>query len=162
MENSSSPIRGIFLVLLMVAIGSLSFSCKSPEADNDSNDIDAIAAMSAARAKAFNEGKAREIAIHFTDDGLLMAPGSPATTGRAAVEAYYQSIFDQYATQLESGYREVKVSGDLAFGRGFARVKLVPHGGGDTLVSSAKYINILQRQADGSWLTTHDIWNGDE
>jgi ketosteroid isomerase-like protein len=91
-----------------------------------------------------------------------MAPGDSSTTGRRAVREYYQHIFDQYRTFLESGYEEVKVSGDLAYGVGFAKVKLVPHTGGDTLVSTAKYINILQRQHDGSWLTTHDIWNANE
>ena len=162
MNHSFLPGRRIASVLLMVAVGLVTFSCRNAGVDNDSSDIVAIKSMSAARAKAFNEGKAKDIAIHFTEDGLLMAPGAPATSGRAAVEAYYQSIFDQYVTQLESGYKEVEVSGDLAYGRGFAKVKLVPHGGGDTLVSSAKYINILQRQENGSWLTTHDIWNADE
>ena len=118
--------------------------------------------MSAARAKAFNEGDARAIAIHFTEGGVLMAPGAEATSGREAVERYYRSIFDEYATSLESGYVDVKVSGDLAYGQGYAKVKLVPYGGGDTLVSTAKYINILERQADGTWLTTHDIWNANE
>ena len=125
-------------------------------------DVSAIEAVSAARAKAFNEGDAGGIAIYFTDDGMLMAPGAPSTSGRESVRKYYQSIFDQYKTQLESGYEEVKVSGDLAYGIGFAKVKLVPHGGGDTLVSTAKYVNILRRQGDGSWLTTHDIWNANE
>ena len=124
--------------------------------------IMAITAMSAARAKAFNEGNADGIAIHFTEDALLMAPGMPASMGREEVRAYYQSIFDVYATELKSGYEEVRVSGDMAYGRGFAQVRLVPHLGGDPLVSTAKYINILRRQEDGSWLTTHDIWNGDE
>ena len=91
-----------------------------------------------------------------------MAPDTKSTTGRHAVRTYYQGIFDQYKTFLESGYEDVKVWGDLAYGVGFAKVKLVPHHGGDTLRSSAKYINILQRQDDGSWLTTHDIWNANE
>jgi ketosteroid isomerase-like protein len=30
------------------------------------------------------------------------------------------------------------------------------------LVSTAKYLNILKKQADGSWKTTHDIWNSNE
>ena len=140
----------------------LAAACKTPGRADDSADVSAIKALSAARAKAFNEGDAAAIAIHFTESGVLMAPGSAATSGRAAVQAYYQSIFDQYVTGLESGYEEVKVSGDMAYGRGFAKVKLVPHAGGDTLISSAKYINILERQSDGSWLTTHDIWNGNE
>ena len=137
-------------------------ACSSGVRRDAAADVSAIKAMSAARAKAFNEGNAAAIAIHFTESGVLMAPGSAATSGRAAVQAYYQSIFDQYVTNLESGYEEVKVSGDMAYGRGFAKVKLVLHTGGDTLVSSAKYINILERQRDGSWLTTHDIWNGNE
>ena len=149
-------------VTLAISVIVFSFGCKRSEGTDNAKDIAAITAMSAARAKAFNDGNAEGIAVHFTEAGVLMAPGSPASSGRAAVRAYYQSIFDQYATELESGYEEVKVSGELAYGRGFANVTLVPHGGGDTLVSSAKYINILQRQADGSWLTTHDIWNGNE
>ena len=128
----------------------------------DQDDILKIKALSATRAKAFNEGNADVIAAAFTETGVLMAPNSKSTSGRKAVREYYQHIFDQYKTFLKSGYEEVKVSGDMGYGIGFAKVKLVPHSGGDTLVSTAKYINILERQSDGSWLTTHDIWNGNE
>ena len=148
---------GVLVILWMGVSG-----CNPPLKKDEASDISAIKAMSAARAKAFNEGNAAEIAIHFTEEGVLMAPGAEATFGRAAVEAYYRSIFDQYVTVLESGYEEVEVSGDMAFGRGFAKVKLTPHAGGDTLISTAKYINILERQPDGAWLTTHDIWNANE
>jgi uncharacterized protein (TIGR02246 family) len=136
--------------------------CDKQSAPDEANEIAKIKALSATRAKAFNEGNAGVIASAFTESGTLMAPGKKSTTGREAVRKYYQEIFDQYKTFLESGYEEVKVSGDLGYGVGFAKVKLVPHSGGDTLVSTAKYINILQRQVDGSWLTTHDIWNANE
>jgi uncharacterized protein (TIGR02246 family) len=150
------------LAILLSQLFALLAGCGGSVREDDASDIDAIKAMSAARAKAFNEGDAAAIAIHFTEAGVLMAPGAEAISGREAVERYYQSIFDEYATSLESGYVDVKVSGDLAYGQGYAKVRLVPHGGGDTLVSTAKYINILARQADGTWLTTHDIWNGNE
>ena len=88
-----------------------------------------------------------------------MAPGAPVAQGRVAVADYYQQIFDQYETLLESGYDEVEVSGDLAFGRGTAYVTLIPRDGGDPISATSKYINILQKQSDGTWLTTHDIWN---
>ncbi|HTF31448.1 MAG TPA: SgcJ/EcaC family oxidoreductase [Flavitalea sp.] len=151
-----------FFGILSVQMILLCHGCNTSIKQDDAFDVTAIKSMSAARAKAFNDGNAAGIADHFTEDGVLMAPGSAVTFGRAAVEDYYRSIFDQYATVLESGYEEVKISGDLAYGRGFAKVKLIPHGGGDTLTSTAKYINILQRQPNGSWLTTHDIWNGNE
>lgn len=149
--------------LLITLLFFVSMSCTDKRVvQNDPADIAAIKALSAARAKAFNEGDAGTIAAAFTEDGLLMAPEKQSQTGREAVRQYYQGIFDQYKTVLESGYDEVRVSGDLAYGVGFARVKLVAHNGGDTLLSTAKYINVLRRQNDGSWLTTHDIWNGNE
>jgi len=121
-----------------------------------------ITEISAARAKAFNEGNAAAIAAWFTEDALLMAPGKPAAKGKAAVQSYYQSVFDEYTTQLESHYEEVDVSGKLAYGRGYAKVTLLPKKGGASLISTAKYLNILKKQPDGTWKTTHDIWNGNE
>lgn len=137
-------------------------SCSGNTLNHTGDDKKSIKEMSAARAKAFNEGNSAEIAKYFTDDGLLMAPGKPAQKGKQAVQAYYQSIFDEYHTVLESGYEEVEVAGGLAYGRGFAKVTLFSKHKKDTLVSTAKYLNILRKQADGTWKTTHDIWNGNE
>ena len=91
-----------------------------------------------------------------------MAPGKPASVGREAVRAYYQAIFDEYKPELDSHYEEVEVSGDLAYGRGEATVRLTPRKGGASTVATAKYLNILQRQSDGTWKTTHDIWNSNK
>jgi len=147
-----------FLLLLFFVI-ILLMGCSNDSNGSSVEDIRSIETLSAARADAFNDGDAPSIAIHFTENGVLMAPGSPAQTGRNAVKSYYQSIFDEFKTSLVSYYEEVQVSGNLAFGRGVAEVKLTPHDGGETINSTSKYINILERQADGSWLTTHDIWN---
>lgn len=122
-------------------------------------DKEAINSMSESRAKAFNEGDAKRIASFFTEDAVLMAPGETPMIGPAAVEAYYQSIFDQYETKLNSYYNEVKVDGDLGYGRGTAEVTLIPKNGDTSLISVSKYLNILQRQPNGEWKTTHDIWN---
>src|SRR5687767_6767362 len=137
-------------------------SCITSPDPSTENEKKLITEISHARAKAFNEGNAAAIAIHFTEDALLMAPGKPAASGKAAVQTYYQSIFDDYTTQLESHYEEVEVSGNLAYGRGFAKVTLVPKKGGAPLTSTAKYLNILKKQPGGLWKTTHDIWNGNE
>lgn len=125
-------------------------------------DIASIEAVSKARADAFNHGDAAAIAAHFAEGALLMAPDKPVQVGREAVRNYYQQIFDEYNTGLKSHYEEVEVSGDQAYGRGFAEVILTPKRGGQALKSTAKYINILKRQRDGTWKTTHDIWNGNE
>jgi ketosteroid isomerase-like protein len=78
-----------------------------------------------------------------------MAPDQPTLKGKAAVQSYYQHIFDDYETRLKSYYEEVKVSGQIAYGRGFAEVALIPKQGGQAVTSTAKYINLMKR--DGRW-----------
>jgi len=154
------------LILSPIYVFPLLCACDAPGQNSNvttsEEDIAAITAVSSARAKAFNESDAQGIAIHFTENAILMAPGAPAMQGREAVAAYYQTIFDAYEPVLESYYEEVEVSGDMAYGRGEAKVTLTPKGGGATTTSTSKYLNILQRQPDGSWQTTHDVWNGNE
>lgn len=147
----------LFSLLIMVIL-----SCKSHKQSTVTEDIAIITAMSKARADAFNAGNAAEIARYFADDAFLMAPGNTSQRGKEAVEAYYQTIFDEYETILESGYEDVVVDGNLAYGRGFAKVTLIPKNGGPNTYSTSKYINILERQSDGSWITTHDIWNDND
>jgi len=150
----------LILYLFFILFFNLIISCQ--QNDKYQNDVETITAISASRAKAFNEGNASGIAVHFTDDAYLMAPESETLRGRDEIEAYYQKIFDEYHTELESGYEEVKVDGDLAYGRGFAKVRLRPKTGGEHIVSTSKYLNIMEKQQDGTWKTTHDIWNSNE
>lgn len=154
MKYKSSLLLLISILFLPNCTGDHSTTQPSVEQDKE-----AITAVSNARAEAFNRSDAAEIAAYFTDEAILMAPGTPAMTGRDAVRDYYQSIFDQYTPKLESRYVEVEVEGDLAYGRGIATITLTPEGSRDTVVSTSKYLNILERQPDGSWKTTHDIWN---
>ncbi|HZI53977.1 MAG TPA: DUF4440 domain-containing protein, partial [Chitinophagaceae bacterium] len=90
---SKTTLAVIFIFLL---------SCNTGPGSSTEKDKQLITEMSKARAKAFIEGDAAAIAKHFTDDAFLMAPGRPAATGRAAVQTYYESIFSEYTTQLES------------------------------------------------------------
>lgn len=148
--------------LTWLTVSLLALACRSTDGSSNARDADEIRRISAARAKAFNEGDAAGIARHFSDSCFLMAPGGQTRTRPSQVQAYYQSIFDRYQTGLESGYEDVRVDGDLAYGRGFAKVRLKDKTTGEEKVSTSKYLNILERQPDGSWKTTHDIWNGNE
>lgn len=156
-----SPMSLFKFLAFVAACTWISAGCNISATYSMEDDVQQIKDISAARAKAFNEGNAAGIAKYFADDALLMAPGKPVLKGTEAVKDYYGSIFDQYDTKLESHYEEVEVSGKLAYGRGEARVTLTPKAGGPTSVSTAKYLNILKK-VNGVWKTTHDIWNSNE
>ena len=162
MDRSARPIVPALppILIVLTACGLLLVGgCQSASSPSSSEDVRRIEAVSAAREAAFNESDAAKIASYFTEDAVLMAPGQPADTGRAAVEEYYQSIFDAYDPELSSHYVTVEVVGNHAYGRGIAEVTLTPKDGGATVTSTSKYLNILEKQPDGTWRTTHDIWN---
>ncbi|MBT0810346.1 SgcJ/EcaC family oxidoreductase [Litoribacter ruber] len=148
--------KRLFIFTIVLA---LLAACSQAPTSSDDNDAQAITEMSKARAKAFNEGDAATIAGHFTKNGVLMAPGQEVATGTEAIEAYYAKIFEEYEAILDSWYEEIEVSGDMGFGRGEARVTLIDKTSADTTESSSKYLNIVKRQDDGSWKTSHDVWN---
>lgn len=150
------------VIVLPLLISSFVYvGCENPR-ENAKQDVETIKNISARRAKAFNEGDAATIASFFAANCFLMSPGEATKRTPKDVETYYQSIFDTYHTELESGYEEVKVDGKIAYGRGYAKVKLINKKDSTIQLSSAKYINILEKQRDGHWLTTHDIWNNNE
>ena len=151
--------RILFPVLLVLSVAQACSESSEPSERSHTEDVRRIETISAERAKAFNAEDAEAIARHFAPDAVLMPPGQPADTGRAAVASYYRDIFDTYEVSLSSRYEEVRVEGDLAYGRGIATVTLTPEDGGETTTSTSKYLNILERRPDGSWTTTHDIWN---
>ena len=127
MQRPSNDMLFRYLILFPILFICLFLlSCNTNTDSSTEKDKKVITEISKARAKAFNEGNVAAIAVHFTEDALLMAPGKPAAKGRAAIQAYYQSIFDEYTTQLESHYDEVEVSGNLSYGRGFAKSTLLP------------------------------------
>lgn len=76
----------------------------------------------------------------------------------AQVKANCPSVFDRYETTLASGYEDVRVDGGLAYGSGYPghlKDRFTPA----VMLSTSKYLNILERLSDASCKTTHDIWN---
>jgi uncharacterized protein (TIGR02246 family) len=105
-----------------------------------------------ARAKemiaAFNRGDAKTLAAMFTANGDYMDEGGRRIQGRAAIEQYFQKLFDAgKGAELrvhKTGVRMVRP--DLAITDGVMEV--IPPGGG--LSSSARYTTVQVKQ-DGQW-----------
>jgi ketosteroid isomerase-like protein len=96
----------------------------------------------------------------FAENAVVLPQDQPTVEGRAAIkaacEAEEATIQDFTLTSLEvDGY------GDLAFDRGTWSETIVTEDMEEPLTLTGKYLTILRKQADGSWLVTVDIWNTD-
>lgn len=108
----------------------------------------------------YNRGDADAVANLYAEDAVLMAPGVPAMSGRAAIRNY---LVDDIAASRQGGIRTnsgevtgVGVSGDVAWVTG---TFTVTDSAGAT-IDTGKYLSLYGR-TDSGWMLVRDIWNSD-
>lgn len=110
---------------------------------------------------AFNAGDADEAARVYTDPHVDVNAKEPVSS-RTQTAAWFRSIFRKFELVLEVTSDEIVVSGDWALQRGEFRQTLTPKGETRALTEprtiTRRYIEVLKRQPDGSWLV---FWSMD-
>jgi uncharacterized protein (TIGR02246 family) len=144
---------------------------KAPDAETKSADVAATtpdAATDDANLKAeaakwwdlYNKGDAQGVADLYTDDGIVLAAGSPAAVGREAIHAFL--VKDIAATRgagltMKGGdLNGSGISGDLAWVSGSFQVV----DGSGKSVMDGKYTSLFRR-VDSGWKLIRDTWNAD-
>ena len=88
----------------------------------------------------------------YATDAVLMPPDEPVSKGSEGVQTWMKSFFDQFAVEdFNISAQEVIVKGDWAFRRGTFEMTVSPVAGGEQMQDMGSFIDIWQRQPDGSW-----------
>lgn len=98
----------------------------------------------------------------YTSDPVLMPQGQPAVTGKNAIRALYQSLFEDYTVKGEGKVVEVEVSGDLGYFWNSYMLTATPKAGGEQIKAIGKSVFIVRRQNDNSWKIARLIDNSDQ
>lgn len=101
-------------------------------------------------------------AASFTEDAVRMPPNEPLQIGRAAIEEWARTAWGPLTfPEGSQTVRGVDGRGDLAYAWGtFSFLAQVP-GIEEPIEDVGKFLVILRKQPDGSWLVSHSIYNGD-
>ena len=106
--------------------------------------------------EAFNSGDAAGVAAKYTDGARLMAPNADTVEGRAGIEAFTKE-FVATGAKLDFELLTVHESADMCASVGRYSMTF-PEGAPP---DRGKFIEVWQRQGDGSWLIADDIFNSD-
>ncbi|HYN07736.1 MAG TPA: DUF4440 domain-containing protein [Vicinamibacterales bacterium] len=154
-------IRRLFLVIGIGALGACAPApAPAPAPQDTAADEAKIRADLPLWFEHYNNGNADGVASQYAEDGILMPPNAPASTGRAAIRAFIAA--DSAKTKAaglmlkNTAITAVGVSGDIGWMSGtFAVVDAK-----GTTVDTGKYLSV-HRRANGTWLYVRDIWNTD-
>ena len=122
------------------------------------DDAATIRAGTAAWVKAFNAGNTDGVLAQYTQDAVVMPPGSPLLRGHAAIKAYLaKEIAGAQAGGVKFAFGDVNdvgVKGDTAWHAG---TYAITDKGGATL-DTGGYMEVW-RKSGGKWHIIRDIWN---
>jgi uncharacterized protein (TIGR02246 family) len=104
---------------------------------------------------AYNRGDAAAIAALYAEDCAVLAPNQPTVRGRQAIETLWKGIIEQIGGTHSIETVEMADAGDLAYQ--WATYSL----GGGEVSDVGKFVEIYNRQADGSWKIRLTIFNSD-
>jgi len=95
----------------------------------------------------------------YTEDARVLPPNGRMVTGRIALRELFSSFPPIGNFVLAT--QEVHGGGDLAIVRGTYSMTLMPPGAPAAIADTGKFVEMWQKQPDGTWLIALDIWNSD-
>jgi len=95
----------------------------------------------------------------WTDDVVYLPPNGPSRQGVEDCVDVNRFYFDQYESVEKMSVEEIEVADRFAFVRVNYTYEGIPKGDADPLEEDGKGLFILRRRPDGSWASTHLMWN---
>ena len=118
------------------------------------SEIEKIRECSSAFDEALKVGDGDKCASFYIPDGVLMPPNSPIVQGREAIRKHFTDLGPD--SSVSGDILKTEISGSLAYQS--SRVSWKSDG-------KTKYVDcldVLQKQADGSWLYVISTWNSED
>ena len=97
----------------------------------------------------------------YSDDAVVMPPNAERATSREAIRKIWKDLLTDAKMSWKATKVEVAKSGDIGFIIGTYEVTMNDVVTGKPVHDRGKYLEVWEKQADGSWKCGADIWNSD-
>ena len=137
----------------------LAAACSEPPRPTFVDDLAQITAFNERYLQSINEEDIATLSNLTTDGHVMLPPNSEPVVGKSANDAMNGGAFKRYDFSETWTPVETVIDGNLAFQRGTFTTIATPKGDGDRLEVSGSFMRIYQRQPDGEWRMTRDMFN---
>ena len=137
----------------------LAAGCSTRSQPSFAEDLAAITGFNERYLAAINNEDIAALSALTTDGHVMLVPNSEPVVGKAANDALNGRAFERYEFSETWQPVETVIDGDLAFQRGTFTTIGTPRGAGNRLEVSGSFMRVYQRQANGEWRMTRDMFN---
>lgn len=116
---------------------------------------EAVQKINAEFKEAYDRGDAAAVAAAYAEDGAVLAPDEPTIRGKRAIEESFNWVIKDIGGRVSIETVEVAAAGSLAYQWANYALK----GGARSI--AGKFVEVYNRQADGSWKIRLTIYNSD-
>ena len=95
----------------------------------------------------------------WTDDVVWLPPDAPLTEGIEACMDRARPQFEELIQEEAITVEEIKFATAFTFVRVNYTYKGTPKGDGEPVEEDGKGVFLMKRKPDGSWVSTHCVWN---
>ena len=137
----------------------LQAGCSTSTQPSFADDLAAITAFNERYLAAINGEDIAALSALTTDGHVMLPPNQEPVVGKAANDEMNGGAFANY--EFSETWRPVEtvIDGDLGFQRGTFTVIATPRRDGDRIEVNGSFLRIYQRQANGEWRMTRDMFN---
>jgi ketosteroid isomerase-like protein len=122
-------------------------------------DLAQITAFNERYLQSINEEDIAALSNLTTDGHVMLPPNSEPVVGKSANDAMNGGAFERYDFSETWSPVETVIDGNLAFQRGTFTTIATPKGDGQRLEVNGSFMRIYQRQPNGDWRMTRDMFN---
>ena len=109
--------------------------------------------------KAFDEGNIEKYIALIADDAVWMPPGVGAIVGKDAIRDWYKGFMPNSQFDIDIINESTELHGEFAFQREVWKGTSTSKQGGEPFRHNSMCLNVLRKQADGTWKIWKCIWN---
>jgi ketosteroid isomerase-like protein len=147
------------LAFAMTGAALLAAGCSQLAPPTFADDLAQITAFNERYLQSINAEDIAALSSLTTDGHIMLPPNSEPVVGKSANDAMNGGAFERYDFSETWSPVETVIDGDLAFQRGTFTTIATPKGEGDRLEIHGSFLRIYQRQPNGDWRMTRDMFN---
>ena len=154
-------------IIPLVILLCFTFGCKQGEEMTEEvgvvglseEDVVAIKAAHDSFVQAVMTGGWGAVIEFYSEDAVFMPPNAPMIQGREALKAFNK--INPPVTAFNITVEDIDGRDDLAYVRGTYSQTIALEGAPEPIQDKGKFLGIMRKQQDGSWLFSVDIINSD-